>query len=60
MHSSPINFPAFLNKALSQVAPSAVPQGKHAAGTPAKNLVPRIPFGPSVNRIEGTLCAGIG
>ena len=40
------------------VAPSAVPHGKHAAGTPLKNLVPRTPLGPSDNRSDGTPCCG--
>lgn len=36
----------------------ALPHGKHAAGTPSKNLVPLTPLGPSVVRIAGmpSLC----
>lgn len=60
MHSSPNSFPAWYISSRSQVAPKAVPQGKHAAGMPAKNFVPRIPLGPSVARIEGTWNSGIG
>lgn len=30
----------------------------HAAGSPAKNLVPRMPLGPSVTRMDGMLCSG--
>jgi hypothetical protein len=60
MHSSPKSFPALFNSDLSQVAASAVPHGKQAAGTPAKNFVPRMPFGPSVKRMDGTLCLGMG
>lgn len=37
---------------MSNVAPMAVPEGKHAAGTPSKNRVPRRPLGPSERRIE--------
>lgn len=45
---------------MSHVAPRAVPQGKQAAVTPLKNLVPRTPLGPSETRIEGTPCLGRG
>ena len=57
-HSKPKSFPASCMSSLSQVAARAVPQGIHVAGTPAKNLVPRIPFGPSLNRIFGMLWCG--
>ena len=35
------------------------PQGKHAAGTPLKNLVPRTPLGPSEVLIAGMPRRGI-
>lgn len=59
-HSWPIKLPACRIKDLSHVAPRAVPQGMHAAGMPAKNLVPRMPLGPSVTLMEGMLCSGMG
>ena len=40
---------------MSQVAPRAVEQGKHAAGMPLKKRVPRTPLGPSEVRREGML-----
>jgi hypothetical protein len=45
---------------LSHVAPSAVPHGRQAARTPANHFMPRIPLGPSLTRIDGTLCSGMG
>lgn len=59
-HSFPSKIPASFRSSMSQVAPSAVPHGRHAAGTLLKNLVPRMPFGPSLVRIEGTLNLGSG
>lgn len=41
------------------MAPSAVAQGRHAAGVPLKVEVPRTPLGPSDVRIEGTPSRGI-
>ena len=54
MDSAPCSAPPFWMRSISQVAPSPVPHGRQAAGTPLKNLVPRTPFGPSETRIEGT------
>jgi hypothetical protein len=54
--SCPITMPALCKRSVSHVAPRAVPQGKHAAVTPLKNLVPRTPLGPSETRIAGTPC----
>jgi hypothetical protein len=47
-------------RSASQVAPSAVPHGKQAAGMPSKNLVPRTPLGPSDMRTEGIFSRGTG
>lgn len=44
---------------MSHVEARAVPHGKQAAGFPLKNLVPRTPLGPSVQRREGTERRGI-
>lgn len=60
MHSLPMSTPASLIRAVSHVAARPVPQGRHAALTPSKNLVPRTPLGPSLRRTEGTLNLGRG
>lgn len=56
--SSPINAPTSDSSSVSQVAPSAVAQGKHAAGIPLKKRVPRTPFGPSDMRSAGMFRRG--
>ena len=60
MHSLPMSTPASFINGASHVAASPVPQGRHAALTPSKNLVPRTPLGPSLRRIDGTLNLGRG
>lgn len=57
--SCPSNRPIELIRSVSNVAPSAVPQGRQAAGVPLKNRIPRTPLGPSDARIEGTPRRGI-
>lgn len=49
-----INLPAVSSRSRSKVDANPVPLGKHPEGTPSKNFVPLIPFGPSE-----TLTAGI-
>ena len=51
--SSPSRWPISTTRSESNVAPMAVPHGRHAEGTLPKNLVPRIPLGPSDSRMEG-------
>jgi hypothetical protein len=53
--SSPLAWMSFV----SQVAASAVPQGKQAAGIPLKNRVTRMPLGSSEVRIEEIPSLGI-
>ena len=60
IHSCPIRTPACSRSSQSQVAASPVPQGRDAAGTPLKNLSPRMPLGPSLSRISGTSNRGSG
>lgn len=55
LHSCPIKTPALKIRSESQVAARPVPQGRQAAGTHSKKFVPRMPFGPSLTRIFGTL-----
>lgn len=57
--SSPSKRPISTASSESKVAPMAVPQGRHAEGTLPKNLVPRMPLGPSESRIDGTESRGI-
>ncbi len=58
--SSPRNLPTFRSSVVLKVAPRAVPQGRHAAGLPLKNVLPRTPLGPSERRNAGTPSRGIG
>lgn len=58
--SSARRWPISIARSRSNVAPIAVPQGRHAAGTLLKNRVPRTPLGPSETRIEGIPSLGIG
>lgn len=46
-------------RAVSKVAPMAVPQGKHAEGVLPKKCVPRMPLGPSEVRMEGIFRRGM-
>ena len=45
--SRPRRTPTCSIRVVSQVDARAVPQGRHAAGTELKNLVPLTPLGPS-------------